>query len=268
MRIGIFSTGYFGLLVDGTVAAAAVLYILGLRACRGADFRFPKGRVLAFALGLLVVVTAVSSELATQSSQYPTPLVLQHVLLMMVGPPLLIAGQPLRVLRHTEHQAPRSSDRDSRSIAIVIGPLSWLLYYLSMGVFFLTPLSRQSAADAVLHDACNVWFLAVGGWFWSGILGQGRWARRRSHVRKVLAVGAGMPLETVVGVALVLKTRPLLPAGTIVATHAAGQVLWMASMLASGVATAVLFHQWIMADNQRTALLDAQFEADLLRPDH
>lgn len=254
-----FQTGAVSLVVDGVLVASAVAY-LGAAGLRPARSRYRQGRswppfrTAAFLAGLGSVFVAVSSGLAAYDDVNPSAHVLQHVLLMMVAAPLLVAGQPLILLarvgpRRLQLRVLRVTGGWAASI--VTGPLAWALYLGSMAGYFLTPLYPASVRNQVLHDGLHGWFLAAGYLYWTGILGpDSRW-RRRSEIRRAISVLAGMPIESAIGLALIVWPRPLAPGNSLHATHAAGVLFWMASMATSGVSIAALAHRWIRSDERR-----------------
>jgi putative copper resistance protein D len=260
-----FQTGAASLLVDGVLAAAALAYLsaaalLGHRSrAAGRERRWPVPRTGAFVAGLAIVFVAVSSGLAAYDDVNPSAHVVQHALLMMVGAPLLVAGQPLVLAaqagpRPLQHRLVRLTG--GRAAAIATGPVAWVLYLGSMAGYFLTPLYAASIRDEVLHDSAHAWFLAVGCLYWTGVLGPDVAGHRRSPARRAVLVLAGMPVEAAIGVALVVWPRPLAPGYSLTATHAAGVVFWMTAMVTSGAAVAVLAHRWIRSDERRVRRIE------------
>ncbi len=263
----------FAVSTDAALVALAVVYAVGLRRDPARD-RASQAAIASFALGLLSLYLALGSGFAGAQHTDPSVDVAQHVLLMMVAPPLIVLGRPSRAafpLHEAFRRRPlpgsgrRGQDRSavrSRGVAPALraatGVASWPLYYGSMAAYFLTAAYADSLRDAVLLDVTQVGFVAVGLLFWAGLVGSSREGFQRSSVFRLAAVIAGMPIETAVGLALVLWPRPLAAGQTLAATHAAGLLLWLASMFTSGIALAVLLVQWCIADSKRADLHDAQ----------
>lgn len=269
-------TDPFALLVDAVLVVLAVSYAAGLRRDPPRDRAAQVGVVL-FALGVLSLYVALGSGFAAAQFADPSVDVGQHVLLMMVVPPLLVLGHPGRLLQLPRELSSmrRRSDADGRrgplrghagratgravvaSLRAASGVASWPLYYGAMAAYFLTAAYAASLRDPDLFAVTQVGFVAVGLLFWSGLVGTDRDGVRRSPAFRFGAVIAGMPVETAVGLALVLWPRPLAAGETLAATHAAGLLLWLAAMFTSGVALAVLLVQWCIADSRRAELHDA-----------
>jgi putative copper resistance protein D len=272
-----FQTSDATLVVDGLLTVVAVTYFVGVGAVGrhrrplrlegptgpGDRGGWPAGQTACFVAGLLCIFVAVGSGLAAYDDLNPSAHMVQHALLMMVGAPLLVAGQPLVLLAQA---GPRSVQRavvrttGSRWAAVLTGPVAWILYFGSMAGYLLTPLYADSVRDQAVHDAVHAWFLMVGCLYWTGVLGPDGYAHRRSLVRRAVAVMAGMPVEAALGLALVIWPWPLAPGYTLAATHAAGQVFWMTAMVTGGVAVAALVHRWIVTDERRVRRLDERAE--------
>ena len=274
-------SGPFAVCVDVLLALAAVAYAGGLWREHRRRSRGDGGAVVgrgqeawasaSFLLGLFLLFVSLGSGVARHPASDPSVDVVQHLLLMMVAPPLLALGRPAGaacalVGRSAGHRDPGRIRLGWRAAS---GIGSWPLYYGSMAAYFLTPLYRASLADAALLDLTEAAFVGIGLLFWTGLLGAGGAGAPRSRAFRIVAVVAGMPAETAVGLALLVWPRPIDPAATLAATHAAGLLLWLGCMLTSGVALAVLLVQWcvedVRGDDRRGDFETAFFEA--VRPD-
>src|ERR1700722_15821379 len=82
----------------GPTVAILLSFILYLRGCIALQFRapsrFPVWRLLSFAAGLLTIFLAIASPLDAFGGLMPQVHMIPHLLLMMVGPPLILAGAP------------------------------------------------------------------------------------------------------------------------------------------------------------------------------
>ena len=92
----------FAPVVTGFVVAAAGLYLWGvLRVRRRHPARpWPLYRTALFLSGLAVVVIATQSGIGTYDDVLFYDHMMQHLLLLMVAPPLLVVGQPATLLLH------------------------------------------------------------------------------------------------------------------------------------------------------------------------
>src|SRR5258708_7524806 len=76
------------------LAASAVLYLLGGRMSAAATDASKRWRGFAFYAGLVAVAVAVDSPVDAYADRLFWVHMIQHVLLMMVAPPLLLLGRP------------------------------------------------------------------------------------------------------------------------------------------------------------------------------
>src|SRR5271165_253985 len=78
------------------LALTALTYLRGAWLLRRAGYPYlPAWRIASFSLGLFALWFALASPLDTFSSFVLTAHMLQHMMLMMVAPPLLLLGEPL-----------------------------------------------------------------------------------------------------------------------------------------------------------------------------
>jgi cytochrome c oxidase assembly factor CtaG len=123
----------------------AACYARGFtRLHRAQPERFPRWRAVAFAAGLGTLWIALASPLDAFSGLLLQVHMLQHWLLMMVAPPLLLLGAPLVPLLRG---LPRSIRHDA------LGP-------------FLASPGLQRAARAVFHPIVGWLALALATWLW------------------------------------------------------------------------------------------------------
>lgn len=254
--VGYVQTSKFALAIDALLALLVLAYVAGtFRLVARHRCAWPVWRLFSLVCGATALFVALGSGLAAYEILNPSVHVLQHVLLMMVAPPLLVLGRPtvsLRALRIREGEPARVplSHRWRRAI----GFASWPLYYGTMGAYFLSPLYVDAIEDPVVLRVSQAAFVVVGCVFWYYLVGVDS-GTRPSHAFRMGAVLIGMPVETAVGLALTLWPHPVAPGGSLTMTRTAGLALWLGSMLTSGVALATLLIQWA-ADDARAVPLD------------
>ncbi len=92
----------FAPIVTGLVVVAAGLYLWGvLRVRRRHPVRpWPLWRTALFLGGLAVIVIATQSGIGSYDDVLFWDHMVQHLLLLMVAPPLLVVGQPVTLLLH------------------------------------------------------------------------------------------------------------------------------------------------------------------------
>jgi cytochrome c oxidase assembly factor CtaG len=251
--LGYVQTGFGSFALDAVLVATAVGYVMlvvrGVRAGRP----WPPLRTASFLAGLLALFVALGSGLAAYDDLNASLHVIQHALLMMVAPPLLVLGRPISALSQLPSRRLRVALARlvrSRPLSVATGPAAWLLYYGTMAVYFLSPLYALSIRNQTFHEATHGWFFLVGYLFWSGLIGVDGPVGRHSRAWRIASVIVGMPVEAATGFGLIVWSGPLAVGENAAQAHAAGQVLWMVTMFVNGLALAVLIFQWVLADER------------------
>src|SRR6202034_317145 len=92
----------FAPIVTGFTAILAALYLWGAFRVRKRHPRrpWPLGRTILFLLGLLVINLATQSGIGTYDDTLFWDHMIQHLMLIMIAPPLLVLGQPVTLLLH------------------------------------------------------------------------------------------------------------------------------------------------------------------------
>lgn len=250
------------------VALVAILawYLQRVRRVEGRGRHWPVSRTICFAAGLLMVELALGSSVAVLAGSTFTAHIIQHLLLMIIAPPLLAFGAPMTLLLQTCSRPFKTRvlrQLHSRWFGILSHPLTvFFLYYLSMYAFFLTPAIGYSMNHMWLMDLINLGFLAGATLFWWPMVGLDpilQW--KMSPGFKLLNLLIGIPVESFLGVALLMQSRSVASMYTLASTHAGGGVLWAASEVATLAALAPVFAQWAAADQREGRRTDARLDA-------
>ena len=233
----------FAPIVTGVVVVLAGLYGWGvIRVARRHPARpWPRWRTAFFGAGLLVIVVATQSGIGVYDDLLFYDHMVQHLMLLMVAPPLLIAGQPLTLLLHASRNPLHTwTKRAIRSR--VASFLTWpvfgaALYALGVMAAHLTGIANLVERNQTAHNAEHALFVIIGYLFVLPILGTEpiRW-RLSYPVRFVLLVLL-MPIDTFTGIALGYgsATSPGVPTGPRPAwapspvsdLHTGGAVMWV-----------------------------------------
>src|ERR1700722_11217906 len=239
----------FALLVLAAAIVAASWYIRAELTVSTRGRRWSGWRTASFMAGLVAVVVALQSPVSTFTTDYFQAHVIQHLLLMVVAPPLLAMGAPMTLALQT---SPRSTKRallkvlHSPIFGLLTHPiLVFFLYYLSMYAFFLTGALGYAMDHMWLMDLINLGFLGGATLFWWPMVGQDpipRWNMNPGF--KMINLLIGVPIESFLGVALLMKATPVASMYTLASTHTGGGVLWAATEFATVVALAPIYSQW------------------------
>jgi putative membrane protein len=144
----------------------------------------------------------------------------QHLLLLMVAPPLLTLGEPVLVCLWafpvTVRRRSGRAWREARALrrlwqAITIPVVVWLLHAVAVWVWHLPGLYDRAIRDTGTHVAEHVSFLATALLFW--------WLLTDRRARRRLGVGSALLYlftaalsDTLLGAALSFSRRPWYPA--------------------------------------------------------
>lgn len=261
-----WSTGPFALAAGVALLATAVWYLRAVGQVRAKGRTWGTGRAVAFLAGLVAAELALGSPVATYTMTHFPAHVLQHLLLMVVGPPLLALGAPSTLLLST---APRGVRRTWQAVlhsapfAVLTHPVVvWFLYYGAMFAFFLSPLLGQAMDHMAVMDLWNVGFLLGACCFWWPMVGLDpipRW--RMGYGMRFVNLLIGVPFESFLGYALLSTTASAAPMYSLASTHAGGGILWAATELLTVAAMVPLFVQWSRADTREGRRADARLDA-------
>jgi cytochrome c oxidase assembly factor CtaG len=228
--------------------------------------RWPGRRTCSFLLGLVAVDLAVQSPVATFTGTYFQAHVVQHLLLMVVAPPLLALGAPSTLLLQTASRRTKvrwlAILRSRPFAALTHLATVWALYFGMMFVFFLTPFINVAMHDMALMDLMNVVFLFGGCLYWWPMVGLDpviHW--RMGYGARMLNVLAGAAPETLLGLAILSAGSPVASMYTLASTHSGGALLWVSSELATVAGFVPIFVQWMRSDERQASRADARADA-------
>lgn len=229
-----------GLLAWEALAGELGLAYLYVRAARRPSPRgkmWPRWRTAAFLSGLGVIAIALQSGIAALDDTFWVHNV-QHVLLMMVAPPLLALGAPITLaLRSTAGSARRrllGLLRDPSVRSVITRPAVLLLdYNLTMAIYLFTPLYRLSLEHVWLHILMHFYFLLCGLLFWLPIAGVDPVPGRLSVRNRIALATVAIPINAAIALAVYERFAPI-AGGSPAAVGSGALSLLVAGSVASG----------------------------------
>ena len=238
--------------------AAVLVFVAGLYL--RADWRlairgraWSSWRTTSFLAGLLTVELAFGSPVATFTGSYFQAHVIQHLLLMIIAPPLLALGAPSTLLLQTASRKTKTrwlAVLRSRPFAVLSHPIStWTLFYGVMFIFFLTSLINVAMEHMALMDFLNIVFLLGGALFWWPTIGLDpilHW--KADYGLRLINVLVGAGLEAFLGVALLESAKPVASMYSLASTHAGGGLLWSGTDLGLLIAAVPISIQWARSE--------------------
>jgi cytochrome c oxidase assembly factor CtaG len=243
-------------------------YLSSVRRLLAHGGRWSAFRTICFVLGVVIVAYATEGGIAHYQASNFTAHVVQVLLLVDVGPPLLALGAPITL-------ALQSSSRH-RAAALVRVLRSWpvqavsrplVAFAITMGsmfVYFLTPLYQFSEQHPVFLAFVHLYFVLAGLLLWVLIVGQDGLPRRLRFGMRFVLVLLLVPFNLALGLAVANVTQPLYPAGnTLADTQQGGNVLLGLAEVLVVAALALLFVEWAREEERSAVRTDRQLEAAL-----
>jgi cytochrome c oxidase assembly factor CtaG/cytochrome c2 len=253
------------------LAVAVTGYVLGLLRLGPKERSqiFDVGRYVSFTLGIATIFAVLISPLASLDDQLFSMHMIQHLLLMLVAPPLLVWGRPVmawlwafplrgrRAIGHVWIGTPglRSGIRLFMHPVVVLVLASVALWFWhAPGPY------RWALASEGVHTAEHLSFFVTSLAFWSLVLEP--YGRRRLGYGMTMLFVAAMGMQMgLLGALLTFATRPFFAtygAGTTIwgmtplaDQQLAGVIMWVPAGIIDLAVNAVLFVAWLNAAEQR-----------------
>ncbi|WP_236794471.1 cytochrome c oxidase assembly protein [Amycolatopsis sp. GM8] len=244
--------------------AAAILYIMGLVRVR--DWR--RRDTLWFALGLVICAIATGGSVNAYSTTLFAVHMAQHLLLIMVAPTLLILGRPLELLRRAcgpRSRAALGKIARSRVVAVLTHPVFAFVYYaVVVAGTHLTPFQQSAATIPWLHGVEELLYLSSGYLLLLPIVAAEPAGRRLAPLLRLIVLLAGMVVDTVVGVTLLITPRAPFPAyivpdrgwgpDAVTDLHWGGAMMWVGGDLLMAALAIIVITAWVSSSAEGSDL--------------
>lgn len=222
-------------------------------------------RVASFLVGLVAIGLALGSPIDTFADDLFSVHMVQHVLLGFVAAPLLVLGSPLLVLLRG---VPGNLRRRvlvpilrSRLVRVVIHPaVTWIGFGAAMWVAHFTPLFSWALASEPVHWLEHLLLLGTGYLYWLTAIGSEPIPNRLGWSGRFLYLFIGMPVSSLLGLAIVAQTDVLYPAYVresvavaLADQRLAGTIMWIGADLISVVLIGVLVWLWVREEAVRVS---------------
>jgi cytochrome c oxidase assembly factor CtaG len=166
----------------------------------------------------------------------------QHLMLLMIAPPLLIFGQPVTLLLHASRNPLHTWAKRlvrSRVVSFLTWPVFGLVAYCTaVAGAHLTSLADLIETNQFAHNAEHAAFLIIGYLFFLPIIGHEPIRWRLSYPVRFVILVLVMPVDTFTGLVLGYGNagtpgvstvgRPPWAASAVADLHAGGAVMWIA----------------------------------------
>lgn len=252
--------------VAAGIALIAVLYSLGITRLWhevGPGRSVAPWRAGCFAAGLLLLAVALLSPLDALAEALFAAHMVQHLLLMLVVPPLLVLGAPSRIMLWALPLDGRRSvglwwNRRlllSRLVSGLTHPgVAWISSVVALMLWHMPALYQAALTNGSIHAAEHLSFLFSGLLFWWAVLRPDGRRRLNEAVSVLYVFSAALP-GGLLGALLTFAGRPLYPTQSAAARlwgltpledqQLAGLIMWMPGGLIYLATAAALFLIWL-----------------------
>jgi cytochrome c oxidase assembly factor CtaG len=249
---------HFAPVVTALTVICAAAYLWGALRVRKRHPRrpWPLYRTILFLLGLLVVNLALQSGIGTYDDTLFWDHMIQHLMLIMIAPPLLVVGRPVTLLLH----ASRNPLHTRVKKIIRSAPIRWITWPVFGVVAYaativgthLTSFMNLVIENQAVHQAEHVLYLAVGYLYFLPLIGKEPIKWKVSYPLRLFLLFLAMPVDAFTGVVLgSYQTDPFRPMqprswgpSPINDLHEGGAVMWIGGAAIMFVMIMVTFFQW------------------------
>src|SRR4051794_10996912 len=234
-------------------------------------------RTVSWTLGVFALLVALDSGIERYDTTLFSVHMVQHMILTLVGPPLLVFAGPITLLLQASSPATRKRwilpvlhSRVMRALSFPV--VSWLLFAGVMWGSHFSPLFDLSLENQWIHSAEHALYLTAGLLFWWPVVGPDPSPWRMSPPVRVLYVGLQMPQNTFLALAIYMASVPLY--AHYVTTirswgptpledqQLAGGLMWVGGDIAFITAVGLLVLAWMRWEDRRTIGEDRRLDAE------
>ncbi|MDI9884902.1 cytochrome c oxidase assembly protein [Streptomyces sp. HNM0645] len=258
------------------------LYGWGVARLRRRGDAWPVGRTVFFTVGVLSIALVMCTKLNDYGMVMFSVHMVQHMVISMLSPILLLLGAPVTLALRALPPAGRGrkGPRElllallhSRYMKIVTHPAFTIpMFIASLYGLYFTPLFDFLMGSRTGHIAMMVHFLAVGLIFFWPIMGVDPGPHRPGYVMRMLELFAGMPFHAFFGIALMMASEPMVRAyadppaslgiNALSDQNAAGGIAWAFSEIPSVLVLIALVFQWYRSEQRQAVRKDRAADRD------
>ncbi|MGI5424305.1 cytochrome c oxidase assembly protein [Streptomyces sp. CA-179760] len=244
--------------------------------------KWPVGRTVAFVIGVLTVALMMCTKLNDYGMVMFSVHMVQHMVISMVSPILVLLGAPITLALRALPPAGRGRNGPrelllmflhSRYMRIITHPAFTIpLFIASLYGLYFTPLFDTLMGSKPGHIGMMVHFFAVGLVFFWPIMGVDPGPHRPGYLMRMLELFAGMPFHAFFGIALMMASEPMVgtfenpPASLGIEAlsdqNAAGGIAWAFSEIPSVLVLIALLFQWYASDQRQARRNDRAADRD------
>ncbi|MEV0227392.1 cytochrome c oxidase assembly protein [Streptomyces sp. NPDC050704] len=244
---------------------------------------WPVGRTVAFVTGVLSVMLVLCTGLNDYGMVMFSVHMVQHMVISMLSPILLLLGAPITLALRALPVAARRGGKGprelllallhSRFMRIITHPAFTIpLFIASLYALYFSPIFDFLMGSTTGHVVMMSHFLAVGLVFFWPIMGVDPGPHRPGYLLRMLELFAGMPFHAFFGIALMMASGPMVetyenpPASlgidALADQNMAGGIAWAFSEIPSVLVLLALLFQWYRSEQRQARRTDRAADRD------
>jgi cytochrome c oxidase assembly factor CtaG len=234
-------------------------------------------RTVSWTLGVVALLIALDSGIERYDTTLFSVHMVQHLILTLIAPPLLLFAGPMTLL--LQASSPETRKRwilpvlHSRIVRFFAFPVvSWLLFATVMWASHFSPLFDLALENEGAHRLEHALFLGSALLFWWPVVGPDPSPWRMAPPVKVLYVGLQMPQNTFLALAIYMATVPLYSHYVTTVRswgptpledqQVAGGIMWLAGDFAFLTMVILLVLAWMRNDERRSIGEDRRLDVE------
>ena len=235
------------------------------------DNPVPRRRTIAFLGGMVAIAFALLSGIGRYDTTLFSVHMIQHVLLTLVAPPLIVAAGPITLLLRVASPTTRRRwilpvlhSRITRILAFPV--VAWVLFAGVMWVSHFSPLFDLALEDPLVHEGEHVLYLGIALLFWWPAMGVDPVPGRMAHPARAMYTFLQMTQNTFLAV-VILNAQAVLYAhyatvqrpwgpSPLEDQQMAAAFMWVAGDLLFLAGIFTILAGWARAEGRETARID------------
>src|SRR5437762_8994906 len=174
----------------------------------------PVLRTAAFLGGLAAIAVALMSGIERYDTTLFSVHMVQHLLLLLVAPPLIALAAPITQLLRASSPGFRKRVLlpilRSTPVSVLAHPVvTWLTFGLVLWVSHFSPLFNIALENSGAHDLEHAAYLVAGLMFWWPVVGLDPAPHRMGHAARVLYLLLQLPLNSLLAMPIPFANDPL-----------------------------------------------------------
>jgi cytochrome c oxidase assembly factor CtaG len=248
------------------VVALAYVWIAG--AARRRTGRTNAGATRCFMAGLAVIAVALVSPIGPYSDRLLSVHMVEHILLTMVAPPLLLLGAPVTVALQAASREQRRRFLlpllRSRAVRVLSSPvLGWALLAGALWGSHFSGLYELTLENGTVHRLEHALYLVAALLFWRPVVARDPAPGRLSGPARLFYLFVFMPVTAFLGLAMYGTDRLLYPHYAVATAalglspladqHLAGALMWISGMVLFLPALGLVLFEWLDREDREAS---------------